>query len=181
MKIRNIIDRVQSLLVSESKYIDFLRKKGVKIGQDCDIDKTANFGSEPYLITIGNHVRITRGVNFITHDGGLWVIRSMGLIESNMDYLGKIYIGDNTNIGWNATIMPGVKIGKNCIVACGAIVTKDIPDNTVVGGVPAKCIETVETYAQKKIGKCMPVKNLTRDEKKQYLLSHLRYGNNGKI
>lgn len=46
-----------------SKYPAFLREKGVTIGNGCEIYKTANFGSEPYLITIGDHVRINAGSN----------------------------------------------------------------------------------------------------------------------
>ena len=57
-------------LLSDRKYILYLRKKGVMIGEDCEIYKTANFGSEPYLISLGNHVRVNAGVQFIPHEGG---------------------------------------------------------------------------------------------------------------
>lgn len=53
------------------------RKQGVTIGEGCIILCSNPFGSEPYLISIGNHVRMSRGVQFITHDGGVWVIREM--------------------------------------------------------------------------------------------------------
>ena len=46
-------------------------------------------------------------------------------------------------IGANATILPGVTIGKNVIVAAGAVVNKDVPDNMIVGGVPAKIIKSI--------------------------------------
>jgi acetyltransferase-like isoleucine patch superfamily enzyme len=52
-------------------------------------------------------------------------------------------IGKNVWIGSNATILPGVTIGDGSIVAAGAVVTKDVPPNTVVGGVPARIIKTV--------------------------------------
>lgn len=55
---------------NELQDIDRLRLKGVKIGSNCEIYRDVNFGSEPYLIDIGNHVRITRGCKLITHDGG---------------------------------------------------------------------------------------------------------------
>ena len=178
-KIGKLIEKLRILLADQNQYISILRKKGMTIGEGCDIDKTAYFGSEPYLISIANHVRITRGVKFITHDGGLWVARKMGLIDSNMDYIGDIHIGENTNIGWDAIIMPGVKIGKNCIIACGAIVTKDVPDNTVVAGVPAKYLETIEEYARKKEKQCIPTKYLSNEEKKKYLLRNREYQKNG--
>ena len=50
--------------------IGYWRSKGVKIGNDMELHATAPFGSEPYLIEIGDHVRINAGVRFITHDGG---------------------------------------------------------------------------------------------------------------
>lgn len=66
IKVGNVVNRIyeyfKKRLLSMSKYPAFLREKGVTIGTGCEIYKTANFGSEPYLITIGNHVRINAGV-----------------------------------------------------------------------------------------------------------------------
>lgn len=53
-------------------------------------------------------------------------------------------MGEKVWIGGNVTILPGITIGNNVMVAAGAVVTKDIPDNTLVGGVPAKFIRTLE-------------------------------------
>jgi len=55
-----------------------------------------------------------------------------------------VVIGDDVWIGGNVVILPGVSIGNNVVIAAGAVVTKDIPDNVVVGGVPAKVIRTIE-------------------------------------
>ena len=55
-----------------------------------------------------------------------------------------VYIGNDVWIGGNCTILPGVKIGNNVVVAAGAVVTKDVPDNSLVGGVPAKIIRQIE-------------------------------------
>jgi acetyltransferase-like isoleucine patch superfamily enzyme len=52
-------------------------------------------------------------------------------------------IGDDVWIGANAVILPGVTIGKHCVVAAGAVVTKDVPDNSLVAGVPAKLIKQI--------------------------------------
>ncbi len=57
---------------------------------------------------------------------------------------GKIHIKKNAWIGANATILQGVTIGENSVVAAGAVVSKDVPDNTVVGGIPAKIIKTIQ-------------------------------------
>lgn len=56
---------------------------------------------------------------------------------------GRIHIKQNAWIGANATILPGVTIGENSVVAAGAVVSKDVPDNTLVGGIPAKIIRTI--------------------------------------
>lgn len=55
-----------------------------------------------------------------------------------------VHIGSDVWIGGNVTILPGVTIGNNVVVAAGAVVTKDIPDNTLVGGVPAKKLKDIE-------------------------------------
>lgn len=132
--IKQGINYIKKLMMSRQEYIEFLRKKGVSIGEGCDINKTANFGSEPWLISIGNNVRVTERVQFITHDGGLWTLRKMGLINDNAVKYGRIIIGDNCNISWDVTIMPGVRIGDNCVIACGAVCTKDIPSGEIWGG-----------------------------------------------
>ncbi len=172
------IEWIKIRMMSKVKYQDYLRGKGMKIGNGCDIYKTASFGSEPYLISIGNHVRINEGVLFITHDGGYWILRNQlaGFGEKflNADRFGTIEIGDNVHIGNNAIIMPGVKIGENSVVACGAVVTHDIEPRSIVGGVPARVIESLDEYAQKAEKRMINTKNLSPEERelmirKQYL------------
>lgn len=142
------------------------------VGTGCDIPPTVFFGSEPYLIEIGNHVRITADVKFLTHDGGLWVLRELYSEMRNADFFGKIKIEDNVHIGWNAIIMPGVTIGRNSIVGCGAVVTKDVPANSVVAGVPAKVIETLDQYYCKKMQKdIFQTKTMSYTEKREFLES----------
>lgn len=145
-----------------------LKNKGLKFGEGLELGKAVDFGSEPYLINIGNNVRISSHSSLVTHDGGLWTLRKMNLLE-NADFFGIIEIGDNVNIGINVIIMPGVKIGNNCIIGAGAVVTKNIPDNSIAVGVPARVIETVDEYYNKKKDKCDFTKNMSYKEKKQYL------------
>lgn len=115
------------------KYIGILRNSGIIIGEYCEIYKSASFSSEPHLISIGNYVRINTGVQFVIHDGGLWVLRDSnagyGDEFKDADKFGKIIIHDNVHIGTNSIIMPGVEIGENVIVGCGSVVTKSIPPN----------------------------------------------------
>ena len=77
------------------------------------------------------------------------------------------------HIGTNAIIMPGVTIGKNSIIACGAVVTHDVPPDSIWGGVPARKIELLEEYADKARKQAFPTKNMSAEEKKNYILNHL--------
>ena len=167
-----VCKKVRKILLSQESYAEFLRKQGVCIGENCDIDKSANFGSEPWLITIGNNVRVTQRVQFITHDGGLWTLRKMGLVGVNEVKYENIYIGDNCNISWDVIIMPNVHIGNNVIVAAGAVVTKNIPDGEIWGGIPAKKIETIDEYLRKIKGDTVPTFNMSNKSKIDYLKEH---------
>ncbi|NTW87564.1 MAG: acyltransferase [Desulfobulbaceae bacterium] len=93
---------------------------------------------------------ISAGCTFITHDGGTWVIRESQKYRDVIKY-GRIVVHDNCFIGAGCTIMPGVSIGPNCVVATCAVVTKNVPPNTVVGGVPARIIMSIEEYAEKSL------------------------------
>lgn len=139
------------------------------MGKNCEIFPDVEFGSEPYLIEIGDNVRITNGVRFVTHDGGVWVLRNLGI--KNIDVFGKIIIGNNVHIGWNAIIMPNVRIGNNCVIGAGAVVTHNIPDNSIAVGVPARVIESIAEYQNKVLEKCDFTKNLSWEEKKEYLIN----------
>jgi acetyltransferase-like isoleucine patch superfamily enzyme len=99
------------------------------------------------LISIGKHVTISVDVLFITHDGGTFVFRHKPRYEEVVKF-GRITIRENCFIGARAILMPGVIIGPDAVVAAGAVVTKNVSPNTVVGGVPAKPICTVEQYAE---------------------------------
>lgn len=149
--------------------IKYWRSKGVIIGERCEIYSSASFGSEPYLISLGDHVRVNSGVNFVTHDGGVWVLRDCHEDLKEIDLFGKISVGNNVHIGTNALIMPGVAIGNNCIIGCGAIVTKNIPDNSIAVGIPARVIETIDDYTSKHINDFDRTKVLSRTEKEGYL------------
>ncbi len=165
------IRKIRMILANNNQYIELLRADGVNIGNNCEIQKDVVFGSEPFLISIGNNVRITSGVKFITHDGGLWVPRRLGYVDERADRFGRISIGNNVNIGWNVIVMPGVVIGNNCVIGAGAVVTKDVPNNSVVIGVPARVIETIEEYAEKNKDRIVLTKGMNKEKKKEYLLT----------
>jgi acetyltransferase-like isoleucine patch superfamily enzyme len=143
-----------------------------KIGERCRIYSRL-FGSEPYLIEIGNHVHIGENVQLITHDGGVWVLRDM-LERQELDSFGKIVIKDNVFIGNNTIILPGVVIGENVVIGAGSVVTKDVPHNTVVGGVPAKTIKSIELYA-KKVDQCLETKHLIGMAREKVIREHFNH------
>lgn len=167
--IKNFFDR----LAKSKDPVQYWRKKGMKIGEGCEIYSSADFGSEPYLIAIGDRVRINGGVRLITHDGGVWVRRHLRGELSDIDLFGEIKIGNNVHIGTNSIIMPNVSIGDNCIIGCGAIVTKDIPSNSVAVGVPAKVIESIDDYAQKHINDFVDTKHLSASQKREFILKEI--------
>lgn len=169
-----IIKYVKNLIVLHKNPVDFWCKRGANIGINCDIHTDANLGTEPYLITIGNDVRINAGVQIITHDGGVWVLRKLYREYKEADLFKKVIIGNNVHIGTNAVIMPGVTIGNNCVIGVGAIVTKNIPDNSVAVGIPARVIESTEAYFEKHRSDFFFTKSMTQNEKKSYLLSKIK-------
>ena len=79
-----------------------------------------NFFSEPYLVEIGDNVIISGRVMFVTHDGGVYLLRNQ--LKNIQGNYGRIKVGDNCFIGIGATILQNVSIGNNCIVAAGAVV-----------------------------------------------------------
>jgi len=89
-------------------------------------------------ITLEDHVLIGPKVNLITENHPLNPAERRGLMCK------PIIIKRNAWIGAGATVLPGVTIGENSVVAAGAVVSKDVPDNTVVGGIPAKVIKVFE-------------------------------------
>ncbi len=144
----------------------YARHIGVQIGQRCDI-QNVNFGSEPFLIEIGNHVQITNGTKFATH-GAAWVLRDK---YPTIDFFGKIKIRDNVYIGNNCLILAGVTIGSNTIIAAGSVVTKSVPDGKIIGGNPAKVIGDTGNFEKKMINYNVQTKGMNYEEKKRFLLS----------
>jgi acetyltransferase-like isoleucine patch superfamily enzyme len=147
-----------------------LKAQGLRIASDCRLMGFPNFGSEPYLISIGPRVTVSFGVSFITHDGGTFVFRSQPEYEKIIKY-GRITVHENCFIGAHSVLMPNVVIGPNSVVAAGAVVTKDVPPNMVVGGVPARVMCKVAEYANSSLRKCPKYDELeyNRNKKRELL------------
>lgn len=163
-----IVKKALSLLnyyrLSNSEYA---RRLGVNLGEDNFISGKNHWSSEPYLIKIGSHCQITRGVIFATHGGGQ-CIRDK---HPDFDCFGKITVGNWVYIGANSIIMPGVTIGDNVLVAAGSIVTKSIPSGVVVAGNPARVLCTTEEYYQKNKEFDCHTKGMAPEVKKELLTS----------
>ena len=126
-----------------------LNKAGMKIGKGSLLFPVIeSFGSEPYLIHIGDNCLIANGVKFITHDGAIRVINNKDGYKSVDNKYGKIDIKDNVYIGENSIIMPNVTIGPNACVLPGSVVYRDIPSGSVSGGNPALIKNTVENFEE---------------------------------
>lgn len=165
-KFREIFNR----FILKKDNVQIARELGVRIGDDCLIlaNPYQAFAMEPYLIKLGDHVEITTGCRFITHDGGVWCLRKIeGL--NKIDKFGKITVGNNVFIGLQSLIMPGVSIGDNCIIGAGSIVTKSIPSGEVWAGVPARYICSIEQYHEKALRVADFTKHLNAREKKAAL------------
>ena len=143
-------------------------------GKNVKVIGGANFGSEPYLITIGDDTTVSFDCAFVTHDAATRVIRNLPDQNKETVIYGPITIGKNCFIGCRTVILPNVTIGDNCIIGAGSIVNKDIPSNTVAAGSPCKVICTLEEYIEKHKKDFMYIVSKPFDEKKQILLEKFK-------
>lgn len=151
--IKRIIRKIRAeyAMTSSERYIKYLRTKGVRIGQDCMVLDPRDIQvdvSRPELLEIGDHVFLHKGTIIMTHDWAGWCF-----VYSHNEFIpshAKVKIGNNVWLGENVTICKGVTIGDNCIIGIGAIVTKNVPANSVAVGVPARVICSYEEYYQKR-------------------------------
>lgn len=142
--ISKIIDHIHSSISP----VSYAKKLGVKIGEDVNLMGSPIWGSEPYLISIGDHTTVSFECAFITHDGGVVRYRKEERYKSLLK-IGTIKIGSNCFIGARSTFLPGVEVGDNSIVGACSLVTKSIPSGEVWAGVPAKFITKTTDYLEK--------------------------------
>lgn len=124
---------------SNTVFVPFFTNFGqfITIGKNVFINHACSF-LDMGGITIEDNVLIGPRVNLITENHPLEPLDRRALICQ------PILIKQNAWIGAGATILPGVTIGENAVVAAGAVVAKNVPSNTVVGGVPAKIIKAIQ-------------------------------------
>ncbi len=140
-----LIAKIKEKLTGNHEYIlKYLKTSGIKMGGGnhiyCDITS-----AESNLIMLGNNITISGNVTFVTHDNSIIKINPH---KSNL--FGRIRIGDNCFIGMNSTILYGVTLGNNIIVASGSVVCDSFLDERIIiGGNPARIIGTWDKLEEK--------------------------------
>lgn len=170
----NFIERIQN----RNPFLDVYRRGKLwanelgHVGDRVQIFHKVSFGSEPYLVEIGELTKITYGCKFITHDGGVYVLRNIYKDAEGACSYGKIIIGRNCFIGNNVTILPGVTIGDNVVIGAGAVVTKSIPSNSVAAGIPCKVISSIDEYYSNMKQYFIFTGGMGNSEKKHFLITN---------
>lgn len=135
------------------------------------------WSTEPWIITLGTNVHITDGVKFLTHDGGTLIFRHR---VPDLEITKPIVIGNNVYIGNNAMLLPGIHVGDNVLIGAGAVVTKNIPNNSVAVGVPARVIKSADSYLKKAEEQSLHLGDLKGEEKDRALRKYYQYSGNSK-
>lgn len=127
-------------------HFDAIYGSHISVGSDVFINGNCFF-QDSNLISLGDRVIIAPDTKFYCGQHSLDATKRFGTRKDGSHYLvtttAPIKVGNDVWIGGNVTIIGGVTIGNNVIVGAGAVVTKDIPDNTVVGGVPARKLKSL--------------------------------------
>jgi len=144
--------------------VSYAKKIGVELKGRVTIYGTSYtmFSSEPYLVTLGDNVYISIGASFVCHDGSTLPFRKD---IPDLELAGEIRVGNNVFIGAGALILPNVTIGDNCIVGANSVVTRSIPDGSIVAGNPARLVSTTEDFLLRAREKSLKIGHLVGREK----------------
>jgi acetyltransferase-like isoleucine patch superfamily enzyme len=168
---RALIDR---FILCRGSKVAYLRRLGARVGREVALlNQVKDFGTEPWLIEIGSRVNVAAGVVFVNHDGPSRVFRRD--IEGGSAYgnrFGTIRVLDNCVIGTGTVLLAGVTIGPDSIVGANSVVTKDVPPRTVVSGLPARPVCTLDEYAARYRATMIPGLSSERRELRRQLTLH---------
>jgi len=161
MRARTLCAKANACMPDDPTYVSYLEELfGRKLDDVriltpfiCDFGNRVIFGKGVFI----NHSAILSASGGIEFEDGCMAAPGLRIATINHDMnerhttytYGKVTVGKNAWIGMNVTICPGVTIGKYAVVGAGAVVTKDVPDYAVVGGVPAKVIKYLDPSEQK--------------------------------
>lgn len=117
-------------------------KPSLSIGNNVNIEQNVHIVCHDHII-IGNNVSITGNCAIVDVSHPVDAIeRGLKIGDAIVSKRSHVFIGDNCFIGFGAMIMPNVTIGRNCIIGAGSVVTRDIPDNSIAAGAPARVIRS---------------------------------------
>lgn len=157
-KLKNFVERIERHLAKRNNrsYIKYLRSIGVEVGEDVTFLNPRTIyldTTRPSLLSIGMGTRINPYVTILTHDAVAKTFRR--IYNDWLPSSGMVKIGKNVYIAQHCTIMKDVTIGDNCIIGYGSTVIKDIPDNSVAVGTPAKVVCNIDEYYKKRQDKSL--------------------------
>lgn len=155
-------------------------KNGLVVGDNVKFERGVSIDpSFPWLVKIGDNVTIAPDTIVLAHDAS-------SQVHLGYTRLGKVIIGDNVFIGTKCVILPGVTIGNNVVIAAGSVVSKNVRDNVVVGGVPAKVIKELSDFKERqqdymdsgaKWDESYTIYGGITETKKEEMLEYLDHGN----
>jgi len=161
IRARTLCAKANAVLPNDMSYIGYLEELFDRKLDDiriltpfiCDFGNRVTFGKNVFI----NHSAILSASGGIEFEDGMMAAPGLRIATINHDMYdrhitytyGKVTVKKNAWLGLNVTICPGVTIGKYAVVAAGAVVTKDVPDYAVVGGVPAKVIKMLDPNQMK--------------------------------
>ena len=160
IRARTLCAKANAVLPDDPGYVKYLEELFGRSLSDvriltpflCDFGNRVTFGKGVFI----NHSAILSASGGIAFEDGVMVAPGVRIATINHDMnqrhtrytYGKVTIRKNAWLGMNVTICPGVTVGRYAVVAAGAVVTKDVPDYAVVGGVPAKVIRMQDPAEQ---------------------------------
>lgn len=150
INLKRIVRILLGKKISSDEFISYLRKIGVKVGDGCrffDPESVVIDKQNPYMLVLGDNVRITHGVVILTHDYSTSVIA--GAYGDFYGSVGHVHIGNNVFVGINSIILKNTNIGDNVIIGAGSVISGDIESNSVYAGVPAKKIMSLDEFRKK--------------------------------
>lgn len=145
--LNKIITKIFTILddLRQTAYVKVCVEKGLKLGKNVSVRNKVSFGSEPFLVQIGDDSRIGEGVQFVTHSGFTVNLRKIEGYETVRNF-GHIKVGKNCAIGNYSIILQNVEIGDNCVLGANSVLSESMPSNTVYLGNPAKYVCEIEDY-----------------------------------